>query len=147
MEVGAAMTVKVVSIEPQLLVQDAIDLMLEENVGSVVVCDPEGLKGIFTERDVLRLAGQGGDFGRRHVGDVMTQKVFTVGPDDDILAAAQLMQERRIRHLPVVQGGNVVGLLGIREALRTCVERLWREKDPEAHATARELLKRRPTSQ
>ena len=143
MEVGGAMTVKVVSVEPQVLVQDAIDQMIEENVGSVVVCDSSGLKGIFTERDVLRLAGKGGDFVRRRVGEVMTEKVITVAPDDDILAAARLMQEHKIRHLPVVQGGNVVGVLGIREALRTCVERLWREHDAEAHDTARELLKRR----
>ena len=139
------MTVKVVSVEPQVLVQDAIDLMLEQNVGSVVVCDSEGLKGIFTERDVLRLSGQGGEFVRRRVGEVMTEKVFTVSPGDDILAAAHMMQEHRIRHLPVVEGGNVVGLLGIREALRTCVERLWRSHDAEAHDTARELLKRRPS--
>ena len=143
MDVGGAMTVKVVSVEPQVLVQDAIDLMLEENVGSVVVCDSEGLKGIFTERDVLRLAGQGGDFARRRLEDVMTKNVFTVSPADDILAAARLMQERQIRHLPVVEGDNVVGVLGIREAMRTLVERLWREHDAEAHTTAKELLKRK----
>jgi CBS domain-containing protein len=145
-EVGAAMTVKVVSVEPQVRVQDAIDLMLEENVGSVVVCDSSGLKGIFTERDVLRLAGQGGTFTSRQIGDVMTQQVVTVAPNDDILAAAGLMQQHNIRHLPVVEGGNVLGILGIREALRTCVERLWREHDSEAHDTARELLKRRPSA-
>jgi CBS domain-containing protein len=140
------MTVKVVSVEPTDLVQTAIDRMLEENVGSVVVCDAEGLKGIFTERDVLRLAGDGTQFAAVRVGDVMTRDVLTVRPDDDILAAARLMQERRIRHLPVVEGGNVLGMLGIREALRTCVERLWADHDAEAHKTARELLKRQPAS-
>lgn len=142
MEVGGAMTVKVVSVEPQVRVQDAIDLMLEENVGSVVVCDSNGLKGIFTERDVLRLAGRSGTFTSKQIGDVMTQQVVTVTPEDDILAAAALMQRHNIRHLPVVQGDNVVGILGIREALRTCVERLWREHDADAHDTARQLLKR-----
>jgi CBS domain-containing protein len=146
MEVGGAMTVKVVSVEPTDLVQTAIDRMLEENVGSVVVCDAEGLKGIFTERDVMRLAGAGTQFAAVRIGDVMTRDIVTVRPDDDILAAARLMQERRIRHLPVVEGGNVLGVLGIREALRTCVERLWSEHDPEAHRTARELLKRQPAS-
>ena len=137
------MTVRVVSVEPQVLVQDAIEQMLEANVGSVVVCDSDGLKGIFTERDVLRLAGAGGDFSRRRVGDVMTRDVFTVAPDDAILDAAALMQQHNVRHLPVVEGGNVVGVLGIREALRTCVERLWRDHDADAHDTARALLKRR----
>jgi CBS domain-containing protein len=141
-EVGAAMTVKVVSVPPGALVQDAIDHMLEANVGAVVVLDGPELVGIFTERDVLRLAGRGANFSSARVAEVMTSDVVTVRPDDDILGAAKLMQERQIRHLPVCEGGNVVGVLGIREALRNLVERLWREHDPEAHATARELLKR-----
>jgi CBS domain-containing protein len=116
--------------------------MLEENVGSVAVCEGQRLVGIFTERDVLRLAGEGPEFAEVNVGDVMTRNPVTISPDDDILAAARLMSERRIRHLPIVQGDNLLGIVGIREVMRTLVERLWRTQDPEARERARELLSR-----
>src|SRR5438093_13776437 len=120
------MAFRVVKVSPDDPVRVAIARMLEENVGSVAVCEGERLVGIFTERDVLRLAGEGPDFSDVKVGDVMTRRPVTVSPDDDILAAAQLMSERRIRHLPVVQGENLLGMVGIREVLRMLVERLWR---------------------
>jgi CBS domain-containing protein len=137
-----AMTVRVVSVRPEDEVQVAIARMLEENVGSVAVCEGEQLVGIFTERDVLRLAGDGRDFHEIRVGDVMTRKLYVSEPDDDLVAIAQLMQEKRIRHVPVVQGGNLLGILGIREVLRTLLERVWSSQDPNAHETARELLRR-----
>jgi CBS domain-containing protein len=140
--IADVMSLRVVSVQPEESVQVAIARMLEENVGSVAVCQGTELVGIFTERDVLHLAGHGGGLGELRVGDVMTRSPVTVSPDDDALAAARLMGERRIRHLPVVQDGNVLGILGIRDVLGTLVERLWREHDPEARATARELLKR-----
>jgi CBS domain-containing protein len=140
--ISDVMSLRVVSVQPEESVQVAIARMLEENVGSVAVCQGTELVGIFTERDVLHLAGHGGALGELRVGDVMTRSPVTVSPDDDALAAARLMGERRIRHLPVVQDGNVLGILGIRDVLRTLVERLWREHDPEARETAHELLKR-----
>ena len=73
----------------------------------------------------------------------MTRDVQTVSGDDDLLAAARLMGERRIRHLPVVQGDNVLGIVGIRDVLGALTERLWRSHDEEAHETMRDLLGRR----
>jgi CBS domain-containing protein len=140
--IADVMNLRVVSVRPDESVQLSIARMLEENVGSVAVCDGDRLVGIFTERDVLRLAGDGGRLEELKVGDVMTTGVITVSPDDDVVAAAHLMGERRIRHLPVVQDGNVLGVLGIRDVMRTLVERLWREHDPDARETARELLRR-----
>jgi CBS domain-containing protein len=140
--IADVMSLRVVSVAPEETVGVAIARMLEDNVGSVAVCDGPELVGIFTERDVLHLAGGGGGLGELKVGEVMTRAPVTVSPDDDALAAARLMSERRIRHLPVVQDGNVLGIVGIRDVLRTLVERLWREHDPEARETARELLKR-----
>jgi CBS domain-containing protein len=143
--IADVMSLRVVSVTPDESVQLAIARMLEENVGSVAVCEGHELVGIFTERDVLRLAGHGRGLAELKVGDVMTRSVFTVSPDDDAIAAAQLMSERKIRHLPVVQDGMVLGILGIRDVLRSLVERLWREHDPAARETARELLRRAPT--
>jgi CBS domain-containing protein len=136
------MAFRVVTVSPDDTVSVAIARMLEENVGSVGVCEGERLVGIFTERDVLRLAGEGPDFREVRVGDVMTRQLVTLSPDDDILDAAKLMGERKIRHLPVLEGENLLGMVGIREVVRVLVERLWRTHDPEAREQARQLLDR-----
>jgi CBS domain-containing protein len=132
--------VKVVSVQPDETVRTAIARMLESEVGAVAVSAGSELAGIFTERDVLRLAGEGADFDRVRVGDVMTTSLVTVGPDDGVLEAARLMGERRIRHLPVVEGGNVIGLVGIRDVLGALAERLWSTHDSEARETIHGLL-------
>jgi CBS domain-containing protein len=144
MAVADVMAFRVVTVSPDDTVQVAIARMLEENVGSVAVCEGERLTGIFTERDVLRLAGEGPDFAEVRVGDVMTTQLVTLAPDDDILDAARLMGERKIRHLPVLEGENLLGMVGIREVVRALVERVWRTQDGEARERARELLDRSP---
>ena len=145
MAVADVMAFRVVKVSPEDPVRVAIARMLEENVGSVAVCDGERLAGIFTERDVLRLTSEGPDFDEVRVGDVMTTQLVTVSPDDDILDAARLMGERKIRHLPVLQGENLLGMVGIREVVRVLLERLWRTHDPEAREQARQLLDRPST--
>ena len=75
------MTVRVVTVSPDETVQVAIARMLEENVGAVAVCEGHQLVGIFTERDVLRLAGEGSQFGGLRLADVMTRRVLTLTPD------------------------------------------------------------------
>jgi CBS domain-containing protein len=144
MAVADVMAFRVVKVSPDDTVRVAIARMLEENVGSVAVCEGERLVGIFTERDVLRLAGEGPAFSEIRVGDVMTRQLVTLSPDDDILDAARLMGERKIRHLPVLEGENLLGVVGIREVVRALVERLWRTHDEEARERARELLDRSP---
>jgi CBS domain-containing protein len=144
--IADVMSVRIVSVHPDETVQVAIARMLEENVGSVAVTNGGKLVGIFTERDVLRLAGDGADFGALRTEDVMTKSLVTVPPDADILEAAHLMNERRIRHLPVMQGEHLLGMVGIRELMGSLVELLWREHDPDARKTARELLSREPSA-
>jgi CBS domain-containing protein len=143
MAVADVMAFRVVMVAPDDPVRIAVARMLEENVGSVAVCEGDRLVGIFTERDVLRLTGEGPDFAEVHVGDVMTRQLVTLAPGDDILDAARLMGERKIRHLPVLEGENLLGMVGIREVVRALVERLWRTHDPEARERARELLDRK----
>ena len=141
------MSLRVVSVRPGDHVRLAIARMLEGNVGSVAVCDEGGrLAGMFTERDVLRLAGEGDHFGDIRVGDVMTTAVVTLSPDDDVRDAARVMGEKQIRHLPVVQDGQVLGILGIRDVMRTLLELLWRDHDPEPREAARKLLNRTPSA-
>ncbi|HEU4451174.1 MAG TPA: CBS domain-containing protein [Gaiellaceae bacterium] len=136
------MSTRLVHVEPGVTVREAVRRMSEAGVGSVAVCEGSRLAGIFTERDVLRLAGEHVDLDRVRVADAMTRDVVIVSPDEDIVAAARLMGERRIRHLPVVQGENVLGIVGIRDVLGALAERLWRSHDEAAHETVHELLAR-----
>jgi CBS domain-containing protein len=140
--ISNAMSVRVISVAPDESVQLAIQRMMEEGIGAVTVCEGPRLVGIFTERDVLRLAAEGPDFTNVLVGDVMTRNLVTVTPDVGVLAAARLMGERRVRHLPVVEGENVLGIVGIRDVLTVLGEWAWREHDDAARQTARDLLGR-----
>jgi CBS domain-containing protein len=136
------MSTRVVSVEPDATVGEAIARMMEEHIGCVAVCEGVRLVGIFTERDVLRLAARGGEFRELKVETVMTTSPVVASPDLRIVDAAEIMSERRIRHLPVVEGDNLLGMVGIRDVMRTLVERVWSEHDPAARETADQLLQR-----
>lgn len=142
MAIGDVMRTRVVTVEPDESARLAVLRMLEEGVGSVAVCESGKLVGIFTERDVLTLAGDGTDLDAVRVGDVMTREPLTVDADVPILDAARLMGERRVRHLPVVEGEHLLGMVGIRDVLGSLVERAWQTHDSDAHDTARSLFKR-----
>ena len=146
MPIADVMTTRLVTVTPEESAAAAIARMVDANVGSVIVTAASRLVGMFTERDVLRLAAEGVSFAETRVGDVMTSPVVTVDPDDDVLDAAQLMAERRIRHAPVAQGDAVLGVIGIRDVMRVLLERAYERHDPEARDTARELLRPPGTS-
>ena len=140
MSIADVMSTRVVQGTPGESVREAARRMGDAGIGSLAVCDGSRLVGILTERDVLRLVAQGDDLDRARVGDAMTARVVTASPDDDILSVARLMGERRIRHLPVVQGENLLGMIGIRDVLGALAEALWRTQDDTVHETARDLL-------
>jgi len=142
MHIGGVMRVRLVTARPDQTAAEAIRTMLDAGVGSVLVVDGPELVGIFTERDVLRLAGAGVSFGTVLLRDVMTPGPLSVSSDVTILDAAQMMGARNLRHLPVVEGGNLVGVVSIRDVLGFLAERLWAERDEAAHDTARTLLSR-----
>jgi CBS domain-containing protein len=138
------MTTRVVQAAPGKSVREAARSMDEAGIGSVAVCEGSRLVGILTERDVLHLVAEGEDLDRVLVGEAMTTPVLTASPDADILAVARLMGERRVRHLPVVEGENLLGMIGIRDVLGALAEALWRTHDDAVHETARDLLAQRP---
>ena len=142
MPIVDVMDLRLVRVAPQDFVQTAIERMLEENVGSVAVCEGPRIVGIFTERDVLRLAGRRARFDEVPVADVMTTRLVAVSPDDEILAAARLMGEHRVRHLPVIEDENLLGIVGIRDVLAALVEQVWHTQDAQARETVRQLLGR-----
>jgi len=143
MQIGGVMRVKLVTAGRDQTAAEAIRAMLNAKVGSVLVVDGFEPVGIFTERDVLKLADAGASFENTLLRDVMTPNLVTVTAEDSILDAAQLMGERNLRHLPVVEGGNLVGIVSIKDVLGFLAERLWSERDEAAHDTARALLDRR----
>jgi CBS domain-containing protein len=143
MPIADVMTTRLVQAEPDETVREAIRRMSEAGVGSIAVCEGSRLVGILTERDVLGLAARGVDFDGLRVRQAMTDRVFTVSPDADIVATARLMGERHVRHLPVVEGENLLGIVGIRDVLGALAEALWRTQDDAVHETARNLLSHR----
>lgn len=105
-----------IMVTPLATVEEAVRLMHREGVGSVVVVSPEGkVLGIFTERDLVRLIGEGKPLTTK-IGDVMTRDPVTVYEDDTVTKAAMLMAEKRIRHLPVVdREGRLKGVISARD--------------------------------
>ena len=102
----------VLTTNPNSTVQEAVELMNKGSVGSVIVVDPaKGMRGIVTERDVMKLIEAGKDPKKTLVKDIMTTDVYFVKPQDDVVDAAQLMVEKHIKKLPVIKSGVLVGIL------------------------------------
>ena len=141
MAIGDVMRTRVVAVDQDDSVRLGVLRMLEEGVGAVAICDAGRLVGIFTERDLLALAGNGTDLDAVRIGDVMTRNPFTVDAGAAVLDAARLMGDKKIRHLPVVEGDHLLGMVGIRDVLGSLVERLWQAHDTAAHETARALFR------
>src|SRR3984885_7745105 len=89
--------------------------MWRQQTGSLLVTEDGRLAGIITERDVLRAVALGADPDKSSVDDVMTAEVFTVPPDMQVQDAARLMASRWIRHLPVVDGEELLGVVSMRD--------------------------------
>jgi len=143
MHIGGVMRTKLVTARPDESAADAIRRMLSSGIGSVIVIDENAPVGMFTERDVLRLAGEGTDFETIPVRRAMTPRPLTIAAGDDILEASQMMAERKLRHLPVTEDGNLVGIVSMRDVLAYLAERLYSgDKDDAAHSTTRALLDR-----
>lgn len=97
----------------------AVDEMNRNRIGSIVVMEGNRLAGIFTERDVLRrVVGDGLDPKVMRVGDVMTKNLITVTPETTIEETMVLFAEKRVRHLPVMVEGQMVGLISIGDISR-----------------------------
>ena len=105
------------TVESTLRVAEVAERMVEREVGAVLILDGDRLAGILTERDILRAVARGiGDDAL--VRDWMTTHPETIGPDETTEHAATLMMHGGFRHLPVVEGDNVVGILSIRDLMR-----------------------------
>ena len=102
------------SLSPTATVRDALQLMADRNIGSVLIMQGEALLGIFTERDYARkLALKGLASADTPLADVMTAKLYVVGPRQTVQECMGIMTQAKIRHLPVVSDGAVQGLVSI----------------------------------
>jgi CBS domain-containing protein len=103
------------TVSPSTTVGEAVALMAQNKIGSTVVMDGNRLAGIFTERDTVRAISQSHDAPGHEVSSWMTREPITVGPDDDTETALETMLSHGFRHLPVVQEGEVIGIVSIRD--------------------------------
>ncbi len=104
-------------------VADVAASMLKGRFGSAVVMEGSVLMGIFTERDVLRAAAARADVTSSRVSEWMTSDPVTASPDMEAGEAAEIMMSQGFRHLPVLEGSSVAGIVSLRDLLRTRVRR------------------------
>ena len=106
---------------PQATARDAARLMRERRVASVMVMQGGRLAGIVTERDlVFKLMAEAGDADTTTLVEIMTARPVTLGPNDSVLDALDKMHAGRYRHLPVVDGERVCGMVSIRDIFTAC---------------------------
>lgn len=112
----------VISISPDASVFDAIKLMAEKTIGSLIVMDDENLCGIITERDYARkviIKGRSSESTR--VSEIMSTDVLTTSSAQTVKDCMELMTEKRIRHLPVVEDNNVIGMISIGDLVQAII--------------------------
>jgi CBS domain-containing protein len=119
MKLGIGSTVV---ISPADTVYRALQLMAENNVGSVVVCDEGQMVGIFTERDYCRkVILMGRSSLNTPIDEIMSKNMITVCPNQTLEECLELMSKYHIRHLPVEDGGKLVGVVSMRDAMEMII--------------------------
>ncbi len=120
----------IVSCETTLSVRDAVAQLAERRIGAMPVLANGQIAGIFSERDVIyQLQNFGPAMLDRCVGDVMTAPAVTVAPDTEVLSALALMTKRRVRHLPVVKDGAMIGFISIGDLVKFRIDRIESEAE------------------
>lgn len=118
----------------ETLVTDAVTMLAERRIGAMPVTEQDALVGMFSERDVIyRLRESGPAALSMPVGEVMTQPAVTAQPETTVDEALALMTRRRIRHLPVVAGGRMIGLVSIGDLVKYRMDQI--ESEAEAMRT------------
>jgi CBS domain-containing protein len=113
----------VYSVEPTIMVIQAIELMCERNIGGLLIVENGHLMGIFTERDYARkLILKGKSSKNTPISELMTKNPFTVTPNNSIEDCMDLMTVKHIRHLPVVEGDELVGVISIGDVVKHIIE-------------------------
>ena len=119
---------EVVSLGPDSTVADVVALLVQRRIGALLVIEQSQPVGIVSERDIVRcLCAHGASALQLRVREVMTAPLITISPDDSIPSAMELMTDRRIRHLPVLDSGRLVGLVSIGDLVKRRIEEAEQE--------------------
>lgn len=119
---------EVVSLPSSASVKEAIDLLVGRRIGCVPVVDGGEVVGILSERDVVRSLGEkGAVILDAPVASVMTSPIVAIPPETQVITALSLMTRRRIRHLPVMDGSNMVGFVSIGDLVKYRIDRIEAE--------------------
>ncbi|MGH2556901.1 MAG: CBS domain-containing protein [Actinomycetota bacterium] len=143
MKVSEIMTSAAVTDQPDDTLDAAAGKMWKQQTGSLLVLDGEDLVGILTERDVLKAVATGANIKDTRVSEVMTKDLVTVGPQTSLREAAKIMADRWIRHLPVMDGGKLVGVVSQRDLAGVLAGALNEPERLEALVEASELVRER----
>ena len=120
----------VVTINPEATVAELLAGLAEHNIGAMVVAGPDGLKGIVSERDVVRqLHAHGASLLSQPVENIMTSMISTCSKSDTVDSLTLLMTEHRVRHVPVLEDGKLIGIVSIGDVVKTRMEELESEHE------------------
>jgi CBS domain-containing protein len=111
---------RIIFIRPDEPVRRAVALLAEHRIGALVVLDEaQHLVGIVSERDIIQALTTDEELFGRPISDIMTRQVIIGMPQDDVISVAHTMLERRFRHLPIMEGDQLVGIISIGDVLKT----------------------------
>ena len=131
MTIGAILrerTGAVISARPNDSVRAVVDLLAQNRIGAVPVLEDDAVVGIFSERDIVRLlSSYGPDALDRSLDEVMTKSPVTCDSDMAVIGALSQMTQKRIRHLPVVHGGKMVGFVSIGDLVKYRIDKIEAE--------------------
>ncbi|MHA1377378.1 MAG: CBS domain-containing protein [Candidatus Helarchaeota archaeon] len=114
---------KLITIPPTEKIGSSDILMVRKGVGCLLVTEDDKLLGILTNRDIIRLRNQGGVI-QKTVGQLMTKNPLVIKIDDSLKSIIEIMVKHSIEHLPVIENGKVVGLIGHNQIFRTILDNL-----------------------
>jgi CBS domain-containing protein len=120
----------VATVSPETTVTELLAKLAWHNIGAMVVIGPDGLSGVVSERDVVRkLHERGPGLLAQPVSEIMTNVLVTCAPGDSVDVLSGLMTENRVRHVPVIDGGALVGIVSIGDVVKTRMEELKAEQE------------------
>ncbi|MFC4856637.1 CBS domain-containing protein [Actinophytocola glycyrrhizae] len=122
---------EVATVPPRLSVSGLLEDLARHNIGAMVVADETGnVIGIVSERDVVRgLHERGADLLTAPVEEIMTTRVVTCGPNEGVDSLAAVMTARRIRHMPVIDDGRLVGIVSIGDVVKSRIQQLESDRE------------------
>jgi CBS domain-containing protein len=125
----------VATVRPTTTINGALDKLAEHNIGALIVTETDGeIVGIISERDIVRaLPHRGPEVLNAEVSEIMTSQVVTATPNTDVVDAMRSMTDKRVRHLPVLDDGELVGIVSIGDIVKNRIDELQAATDQLTH--------------